>query len=100
MTSSCWLGRGEAGRESAPPIGRRPQQVWGLRRMVGERVPGAEAPCFSVGGGARTEVRAYLRSKSGDGGSVLRGCGGATDSLSGVRNGQRSEMEIDPTDAR
>jgi hypothetical protein len=35
--------------------------------MVGGRVPGAEAPCFSVAGDARTEVRAYLRSKSGDG---------------------------------
>jgi hypothetical protein len=44
---------------------------------MGGRVPGAEAPCFSVAGIARTEVRAYLRSKSDDGGSVLRGCGGA-----------------------
>jgi len=45
--------------------------------MGGGRVPGAEAPCFSVGGDARTEVRAYLRSKSDDGESVLRECGGA-----------------------
>jgi hypothetical protein len=49
--------------------------VWDLRRIVGGRVPRAEAPCFSVAGIARTEVRAYLRSKSNDGESVLPGCG-------------------------
>jgi hypothetical protein len=39
---------------------------------VGGRVPGAEAPCFSVAGNARTEVRAYLRSKSKGKESVRR----------------------------
>jgi hypothetical protein len=56
--------------------------------MLGGRVPGAEAPCFSAAGDARTEVRAYLRSKSKDGESVLRGCGGAVDSWSGARGGR------------
>ena len=34
----------------------------GFEAHVGGRVPGAKAPCFSVAGDARTEVRAYLSS--------------------------------------
>ena len=48
---------------------------------MGGRVPGAEAPCFSVAGDARTEVRAYLRSKSDDGDECtpwVWWCGGGT----------------------
>jgi len=66
--------------------------------MGGGRVPGAEAPCFSVGGDARTEVRAYLRSKSKGGESVLReGCG---HSRSGVGSAAKDPMAIDPIHAR
>lgn len=38
----------------------------GFEAHGGGRVPGAKAPCFSVAGDARTEVRAYLRSKCND----------------------------------
>jgi CheY-like chemotaxis protein len=43
-------------------------------RSNGKRIPGAEAPCFSVAGIARTKVRAYLRS-NGDGKSESNGDG-------------------------
>jgi hypothetical protein len=76
--------------------------------MVGGRVPGEthgyslglRAPCFSVAGDARTEVRAYLRSKA----TTERVCfvGGAVRSIRGqVRVvGQTREMDIDSTHAR
>jgi hypothetical protein len=54
------------GGNGAAVMGGRLAICLGLRRMVGGRVPGAKAPCFSVAGNARTEVRAYLRSKSND----------------------------------
>jgi hypothetical protein len=57
---------GCAALEEATTLLRHGSQDVGLgfEAHVGGRVPGAEAPCFSMASYARTEVRAYLRSKS------------------------------------
>jgi hypothetical protein len=62
---------------------------FGLGGEVGDggRVPGAEAPCFSVGGDARTEVRAYLRGKS-NGGSSGKSNGGSSGKRKGGSSGK------------